>query len=134
MSVSHKIKFYPVDNGDNILLKLDDKTTVIVDCQIRESEENTDGVTIYDVKKDLVNELSKDSKNNPFVDLFINTHPHKDHCLGFGKHYYHGSPNDYTDTNRKNNEIIIGELWVTQMFFSNDLCDVASAERKEAKR
>ncbi|MDR2407770.1 MAG: hypothetical protein LBE13_06630 [Bacteroidales bacterium] len=134
MSVSHKIKFYPVDNGDNVLLKLDDNTTVIVDCQIRESEENSKGITVYDVKKDLIKELSKDSKSNPYVDLFINTHPHKDHCLGFGKNYYHGSPDDYTETNRKKDEIIIGELWVTQMFFSNDLCDDASDVRKEAKR
>jgi metal-dependent hydrolase (beta-lactamase superfamily II) len=134
MSVSHKIKFYPVDNGDNVLLKLDDNTTVIVDCQIREGKENSDGITIYDVKKDLLNELSKDSNKNPFVDLFINTHPHQDHCLGFGKNYYHGSPDDYTETNRKNGEIIIGELWVTQMFFSNNLSDDASDVRKEAKR
>ena len=134
MSVLHKIKFYPVDNGDNVLLKIGDNTTVIVDCQIRESEENSNGVTIYDVKKDLIKELSKDPNNNPYVDLFINTHPHQDHCLGFGKNYYHGSPDDYTETNRKNEEIIIDELWVTQMFFINDLCDDACDVRKEAKR
>ena len=110
MAVSHKIKFYPVDNGDNVLIKLDDKTTVIVDCQIRDCEENTDGVTTYDVKKDLIKELNKDSKNNPYVDLFINSHPHNDHCLGFEKNFYCGSPDNYTDSNRKNEEIIIGEL------------------------
>lgn len=134
MAVEHKIKFYPVDNGDNVLLKLDDSTTVIIDCQIRENEENSDGVTIYDVKKDLIKELRKDSNNNPYVDLFINTHPHQDHCLGFGRNYYHGSPDDYSETNRKNEEIIIGELWVTQMFFKDDLSDDASDVRKEAKR
>jgi hypothetical protein len=134
MAVEHKIKFYPVDNGDNVLLKLDDNTTVIVDCQIRQSEENSDGVTIYDVKKDLIKELKKNSDNNPFVDLFINTHPHQDHCLGFEKNFYCGSPNDYKDTNRKNEEIIIGELWITQRIFSNDLCSDGGAIRREAKR
>ena len=134
MAVSHKIKFYPVDNGDNVLIKLDDKTTVIVDCQIRDCEENTDGVTTYDVKKDLIKELNKDSKNNPYVDLFINSHPHNDHCLGFEKNFYCGSPDNYTDSNRKNEEIIIGELWVTQRVFSNDLCSEGGAIRREAKR
>jgi hypothetical protein len=134
MSVSHKIKFYPVDNGDNVLLKLDDNTTVIVDCQIRNGEENSNGVTVYDVKKDLIKELIKDSNNNPFVDLFINTHPHQDHCLGFEDNYYCGSPENYSESNRKNEEIIIGELWVTQMIFSNDICDNAKIIRKEAKR
>jgi glyoxylase-like metal-dependent hydrolase (beta-lactamase superfamily II) len=94
MSVAHTIKFYPVDNGDNVLLKLGDNTTVIIDCQIRESEENSNGITVYDVKKDLIKELSKDSNKNPYVDLLINTHPHKDHCLGFGKNFYHGSPDN----------------------------------------
>jgi len=134
MAVSHKIKFYPVNNGDNVLLKLDDKTTIIVDCQIRDSEKDSDGITIYDVKQDLVNELSKDAKNNLYVDLFVNSHPHEDHCLGFEKNFYHGSPDNYSDSNRKNEEIIIGELWVTQRIFSNNLCNDGGAIRKEAKR
>ena len=134
MAVSHQIKFYPVGNGDNILLKLDDKTTVIVDFQVRDCDEDSDGITTYDVKKDLIKELSKDSNNNPFVDLFINSHPHNDHCLGFEKNFYYGSPNDYADTNRKKEEIIIGELWVTQRVFSNDLCSDGGAIRREAKR
>ena len=66
METAHKIKFYPVDNGDNVLLKLGDNTTVIIDCQIRQSEKNADGVTIYDVKKDLMAELRKDSNNLSF--------------------------------------------------------------------
>lgn len=134
METAHKIKFYPVDNGDNVLLKLGDNTTVIIDCQIRQSEKNADGVTIYDVKKDLMAELRKDSNKNPYVDLFINTHPHEDHCLGFEKNFYSGSPDDYTDTNRKNEEIIVGELWVTQRIFSNDWSGDAGAIRREAKR
>jgi hypothetical protein len=51
----------------------------------------------------------------------------------FDIYLYHYVPNNQFH-NRKNNEIIIGELWVTQMFFSNDLSDDASDVRKEAKR
>ncbi len=128
------IKFYPVDNADNILIKLIDDSTIQIDCQIREGEENANGVKIFDVKKDLLKELKRDSKNNPFVDLFVLTHPHKDHCFGFEGNYYGGNPDEYSDINRENDEIIIGELWVTQQIFLNDLCQQAILIRKEAKR
>lgn len=130
----HIIKYYPVDNGDMSLIKLNDNKTIQIDCQIRDGEENSNGVKIFDVKKDLLKELQKDENNNPFVDLFVLSHPHLDHCLGFETNYYCGKPDDYNDTNRDNDEIIIGELWITQMIFSNDICDQAKAVRKEAKR
>ena len=31
-------------------------------------------------KPGLLSELKKDSLERPFVDLFISTHPHDDHC------------------------------------------------------
>lgn len=130
----HIIKYYPVDNGDTSLIKLSDKRTIQIDCQIKEGKENSNGIKIYDVKKDLIKELQKDDNKNPFVDLFVLSHPHKDHCLGFENNYYCGKPEDYKDQNRKAEDIIIGELWITQMIFSNDICDQAKAIRKEAKR
>jgi len=134
MSTEHKIKIYPVDNADTTLIKLDDLTTVVIDCQIREGDKNSNGIAIYDVKKDLLKEIQKDSKNNPFVDLFVLSHPHKDHCLGFEQNFYCGSPDDYSKSNREKNEIIIGEIWVTQMVFSNDVCDEVEAIHREVKR
>lgn len=128
------IKFYPVDNADNTLIKLLDDTSIQIDCQIRGGEENTNGVKIFDVKKDLLKELKRDRNNNPFVDLFVLSHPHKDHCLGFESNYYGGNPDAYGDKNRKNEEILIGELWVTQQLFSNDICEHAKPIRKEAIR
>lgn len=130
----HIIKYYPVDNGDTSLIKLSDNKTIQIDCQIRDDDENSNGIKIFDVKKDILKELQKDANKNPFVDLFVLSHPHKDHCLGFEANYYSGRPEDYKDANQKNDEIIIGELWVTQMIFSNDICDQAKAIRKEAKR
>lgn len=134
MNTSHKIKFYPVDNADTTLIKLDNKTTVLIDCQIRGCEENGNGVKTYDVKSDLLSELQKDSNSSPFLDLFILSHPHKDHCLGFENNFYCGDPNVYKKSNRENNEIIIGELWVTQMVFNNDICEEAKPICTEAKR
>ena len=134
MSTQHKIKFYPVGNADNTLIKLHDGTTILIDCQIREGEDDSNGVKIFDVKQDLLKELSKDGNDNYYVDLFVFTHPHEDHCLGFEKNFYSGAPNEYSNSNRDNEEIIIGEIWVTQQAFSNNLCDDAGAIRKEAKR
>lgn len=134
MSEKHTIKFYPVDNADTTLIKLSDKSTILIDCQFKEGEENSDGVKIFPVKEDLLSSIEKDSSSNPFIDLFINTHPHEDHCLGYEKNFFFGSPVDYKKANRDNNEIIIGELWVTQMVFSKDLCEDAIALQKEVKR
>lgn len=132
--MAHKIKFYPVGNGDNVLVALSDNTTIMIDCQFLNCAETSDGVTVYDVKSDILKEIQKDRNNNPYVDLFINTHPHDDHCKGFETHFYTGAPDDYTKADRDNNKIIIGELWVTQMAFSNNLCSDGGAIRREAKR
>lgn len=134
MTTQHKIKFYPVENGDNVLVKLKDKTTIIIDCQFNSCDNDNDDYTTYDVKKDLLKELNRDSSDNPYVDLFINTHPHNDHCKGFENNFYKGDPREYKESNRDNNEIIIGELWVTQRDFKNNLCNDGAALRKEAKR
>jgi hypothetical protein len=131
----HSIKFYPVENGDTTLINLKDGTTLMVDCKLRISAEDPDDATKYDVKKDLVESLLK-RNNNLFTDVLILTHADKDHCHGFKKHFYSGNPVDYSDSNRSNNEIIIDELWVTSMLFSNvsDQSEDANAVRNEANR
>ena len=134
MSKNHKIKFYPVDNADTTLIKTKDSLTIQVDCQIRSQDEKKPGeVKIYDVKKDIINELERKNKNLT-LDLFVLSHPHSDHCIGFEGNYYCGDPDKYAQENRENDEILIGELWVTQMIFGNDICEQAKAIRREAKR
>lgn len=134
MAIEHKIKFYPVDNGDNTLIKLHDGITILTDCQIRSGNENSSGVKIYDVKSDLLNEIRRDKNGNPYIDLFILTHPHQDHCLGFKANFFTGNPTDYKESNKKNGEIIIGEIWVTQKVFSTENSIDANAIRTEANR
>ena len=132
--MEHTIKFYPVDNADCTLIKLSNGKTIIIDCQFFSDLNDKDGKQVlYDVKADLLKELSKDSDGHPFVDLFVNTHPHEDHCLGFGDHFYSGKVGDYDDDKDKD-KIIIGELWVTPIVMSNDECEDAKDIRKEAKR
>lgn len=94
--MEHIIKYYPVGNADCTLIKLDNGKTILVDCQILADLTDGHGKQImFDVKEDLLSELKKDSLERPFVDLFISTHPHDDHCKGFAENFYHGDVADY---------------------------------------
>ena len=130
--MEHKIKFYPVGNADCTLIKLSNGKTIIVDCQIRNAFDDKGNQICYDVKTDLLHELKRDEDGHPFVDLYVSTHPHDDHCVGFGDNFYHGKPEDYDDEN--NETIIVGELWVTPYGLKNDVCASAADIRREAKR
>ena len=132
--MEHIIKYYPVGNADCTLIKLDNGKTLIVDYQILADLTDGNGKQVmYDVKADLLKELNKDSLGRPFVDLFISTHPHKDHCEGFSGHFYHGDVVDY-DKDKNKDEIIIEELWITPRGLKNDVAEPAEYIRKEAKR
>lgn len=128
--MKHQIKFYPVDNGDCTLVKLENGKTVVIDCQIREDPSDQ---TLFGVKDDLLKELETDAEGRPYVDLFISTHPHKDHCLGFGNNFYVGHPENYDDEKNKG-QIVIGELWITPCGLKNNLDSSAEDIRREAKR
>lgn len=131
----HTIKFYPVDNGDNTLITLSDETTALIDCKIREGEETNAGNKIFDIKADLLESIQRNDNDAPFIDLFILTHPDQDHCLGFKKNFFNNdSPENYGDSNKDDNEIIINELWCTTMLFNEVNCDDAKALKKEAER
>lgn len=131
--MEHIIKFYPVGNADCTLVKLANGRTIIIDCSFREVTKDKDGnPTIFDVEEDLLKELNT-INGHPYVDLFINTHPHKDHIAGFDEHFYCGNPEDYDDK-KDENKILIGELWVTPETLANDVASEVEPLRKEAKR
>jgi len=130
---NNKIKYYPVNNGDMSLITLKDNSTILIDCNIREGDKDSNDNNIYDVKEDLLQSTQK-RNNNPFVDLFILSHPDEDHCRGFKKNFYTGDPEDYSKTNRDNEEIIIDEIWVTSMIFTTKQSDDANAIRNEVNR
>lgn len=129
-----RLKFYPVGNGDTVLLTLSDKSTIIVDCKFREPCEDEE---IFDVKSDLLSALQRDRHEIAHTDAFILTHPDQDHCLGFQKHFYTGDPSNYSAEDEENERIIIDELWFSNMLFNRfkaPLCTDAQALKKEAKR
>jgi hypothetical protein len=128
-----EIKYYPVGNGDQTLIRLKDLTTLIIDCNIRQPGEDSSGSKIFDVKTDLLESLQTRG-GNPFVDVFILTHGDEDHCRGFKKHFYQGNPANYTKTNKENDEIIIDEMWFSPMIAEEHTNNDEDAYQKEAER
>ena len=122
-----KIKFYPVDNGDTVLIKVD-KTTIQIDANIRNNDD------CYDVMSDLLYELSTDSEGVYHLDLFMLTHPDEDHCRGIDTNYYLGDPDRYSDADKDDDLVIIDELMVTPMLFTGATSTPAKALKKEAER
>ena len=122
-----KVKFYPVDNGDTVLIKVD-KTTIQIDANIRDNDD------CYDVMENLLSELSTDSEDRYHLDLFMLTHPDEDHCHGIDSYYYLGDPDKYSDTDKDDDLVIIDELMVTPMLFSDATSTPAKALKKEAER
>lgn len=122
-----KIKFYPVDNGDTVLIKVE-KTSIQIDANIRDSGDS------YDVMSDLLTELDTDSEGRYHLNLFMLTHPDQDHCRGIEKYYFLGDPSQYSKKNQDDELVIIDELIVTPMLFGKATNDSAKALKKEANR
>ena len=123
----NRIKYYPVGNGDTSLIQTS-TVNIITDCNIREVKDG-----IFDVKKDLLNELNK-KDGKPHTDLFVLSHHDNDHCLNFGKHFHTGKISSYDDNDEK---IIIDELWVNEYILGDDnISDDTDAGiiRKEVRR
>ncbi|MFI5200954.1 MAG: cobyric acid synthase CobQ [Candidatus Kapaibacterium sp.] len=130
---NHTLKFYPVGNGDMTLIRLTDGTSILIDCNIREAEETSDGDAIFDVKEDLNGSIPK-TDGVRHMDVFMLTHPDEDHCFGFKNSFYTGDPKKYSEDDKKTGLIIIDELWVTSMLFDCASSDDAKALKKEAQR
>ena len=128
-----KIKYYPVSNGDQSLILLKDETSILVDCNIRQTSINSTDPEICDVKKDLLKSIKK-RNGNYFVDVFILTHGDNDHCRGFKTHFYQGDPSKYCSENRDADEIIVDEMWFSPMIAEEHTNDDEQAYQKEAER
>jgi len=139
--MASQIKYYPVDNGDQSLITVDEDNTttnILVDCNIRESSKGNTEVTQFDVKKDLLAVLKKKTVNDVsdvrYVDLFVLTHGDKDHLLGFEGNFYQGDPKTYKKTNKENEEIFIDTLWFSPMVMGTATNPDEKCFNKEAKR
>jgi hypothetical protein len=73
------------------LLRLADqsRTTVLVDINIRAASDDPND-DARDVAKDLRDRLGRDTKNRPYLDAFLMTHPDADHIRGLQNHFWLG--------------------------------------------
>lgn len=133
MSKFSKVIFYPVDNGNMILVKLNDerKTTILIDINIRNDE------NAYDVISHLKNQLEKNGDGRYIVDAFILTHLDVDHIRGLQQYFHLGNISDYAD--KENEKIIINETWSSERFWKREtesitLSDEAKAFNREMRR
>jgi hypothetical protein len=139
--MANQIKYYPVDNGDMSLITVEESsytTTILVDCNIRESAKGDDDPTQFDVKSDLLVSLKKRKVNDvddvPYVDIFILTHGDDDHLHGFKNNFYQGDPKNYKKKNKDENEILVDVLWFSPMVMGSATNDDEKCFNKEAKR
>jgi hypothetical protein len=114
--VAGDVTFFPVGNGDMTLVRLADaaKTTVMIDCRIRQPGEG-----VPDVAAELRERLERDAQGRPYVDVFLLSHPDQDHCLGFKEHFWTGPLADYPDDEKDgaDKRIVIRELWSSPLVF-----------------
>ena len=128
-----QIKYYPVKNGDMSLITLDDKTTILIDCNIKNASKDENDDTAYDVKKDLLNSIQY-RDDAPYVDVFILTHGDLDHCLGFKDNFYQGDPKKYSKWDKENELIMMDAMWFSPMIAEQYTNDNEDAYQQEAER
>lgn len=129
------IAFFPVGNGDMTLITLESGHTILIDVNIRVDADNPEKDT-PDVAKNLRSRLKRNAKGRLYVDVFLLSHPDKDHCSGLERHFHLGPPADWVKTDDK---IFIREVWSSPMVFrrasrSHVLCSAAAAFNCEARR
>jgi hypothetical protein len=131
------ITYFPVGNGDTSLIRLSDKTSIIIDCNIRNDSRDENDDSCYDIHTHLLEELQRDSQDRPFTDAFVLSHADQDHSRGFETTFHTGLPSSYKKKDGEAEKIIISELWFSRRIFSNyeePLCPDAEVFRKEALR
>lgn len=135
------IKYYPVGNGDQSLISVDENyyvTNILVDCRIREACLGTTNEDQYDVKADLLKTLKtrivNGVNNVSYVDIFILSHGDDDHLHGFEANFYQGDPKNYAKQNLNKGEIMIDVLWFSPMVMGTAQNDDERCFNKEAKR
>ncbi|WPV65974.1 hypothetical protein [Chitinophaga sp. LS1] len=139
--MSNQIKHYPVDNGDQGLISIEENgytTNIMVDCNIRDSSKEGNTPEQYDVKGDLTKTLKKRKVNDVegvlYTDIFILTHGDDDHLHGFEKNFYQGDPKNYKKKNMDDGEILIDVLWFSPMVMGTATNEDEKCFNKEAKR
>lgn len=107
----HSITFYPVNNADTVLLQAD--SSILTDIHYRKDAQDETNDDAYDIGKDIREALSDNT-----LDIFINTHPDKDHVSGFADLFHTGCPSKWTEDSDR---ILVKEIWITT--YTDNLTD-----------
>ena len=107
----HSITFFPVNNADTILLQAG--CSILTDINYRKNAQDDTNDDAYEIGDDIRKTLSENT-----LDIFINTHPDKDHVSGFADLFYTGNPSNWS----KDSELIlVKEIWITS--YTENLTD-----------
>ncbi len=131
------VTFFPVGNGDTSLTTLTDGTTIVIDINASAACADEDDKKHYDVPAALRDAAKRDTLGRPHHDVFVLSHIHDDHVLGFPDVFYTGDPKNYSEEDRKAGKILIDELWYAPRIlgpYEKDLSDSARAFKREAYR
>ncbi|UEM21338.1 hypothetical protein JL100_000695 [Skermanella mucosa] len=102
----NKLSFFASGNGDSVLLKAGG-TTIMTDIHYCQGHADPDD----DSKPDFTPQI-RDACTDDCLDLFVLTHPDKDHVRGAGDVFYLGPPEDWvSDPDEGDPLILIKEIW-----------------------
>jgi hypothetical protein len=102
-----KLTVFAAGCGDSILIEAHDKT-VLTDIHYRAAGAQDEG---NDEVPDFAPDIRK-ACGNHHLDVFVSTHPDKDHVGGFCELFHCGAPDDWVaDPDEGDPKIIVDEIW-----------------------
>jgi len=124
-----RVRFFAVDNGQSVLLTLDDNTHVLLDIKQRPDGADEKDLT-QDVHAELLKALRFRAKRDGrrWLPVFCLSHGDLDHCQSFDRVFFVPDGPDAEEL------IGIDELWVVAELLREKLDGPAAAIQKEARR
>jgi hypothetical protein len=123
----NQMRFFPVGNGDTVLLETGGYT-ILIDLCYRDGCDSDDD-DYYDFAPDLRDACR--SRGGLHLTIFVLTHPDKDHLRGFTNLFHVGDPSSKDDEDL----ILVDEMWVSPYSLDpNYETDVSKPVLREIKR
>lgn len=122
-----KLTFFPVENGDTMLIESDDGRLMLVDyCHRIKGEDNVEPcIDLASTLGALLADLKREA-----IDVVVFTHRHDDHTAGAEEFF----SLDHAATYQGDGRVAIGELWIpASMVLATGLEGSARVIRQEAR-
>lgn len=113
----NRITFFPCDNGDSSLIEAHG-WTIMTDINYRKAAAEKD-----DDIPDFAPQIRK-ACNDDQLDIFVLTHPDKDHLGGFENIFHLGKPGDRDDDPKDDDvKLIVDEIWCSEYSANPEYAD-----------